>query len=161
MNGLQCKQRWIAGVYCRSKRWTRWIFASTTCKLQWRSEVVANGSCSWFANGIKTKQRIALQMDGEMQVSTADRSVGHDDYDNGRRANSNGDGRTMLLMVKINYMWVSFTRKVNRKQKHWWHCKTKVKSKCLCLLEIEVLDTMIDDEGENQLRLGVIYEQIG
>ena len=68
--------------------------------------------------GSKQKQRIALQMDGEMQVSTADRSVGHDDYDNGRRANINGDGRTMLLMVKINYVWVSFTRKVNRKQKH-------------------------------------------
>ena len=27
----------------------------------------------------------------------------------------------------------------------------------LGLLKIELLDTMIDDEGENQLRLGVIY----
>ena len=58
--------------------------------------------------------------EGEEQksVSTADRSVGHDDYYNRRRANSNDDRRTMLLVVKINYVWVSFTRKVDRNQKH-------------------------------------------
>ena len=49
---------------------------------------------------------------------------------------------------------------IGSKQNNGLHCKWTVKSRCL--LMIEALNTMIDDvqieiEGENQLRLGVIY----
>ena len=85
-------------------------------------------------------------------MSAEVRSVGHDDNDNGRRANCNDDRRWWRMdhAADLQMGW---------KQKQRITLRTKLESRCL--LQIEVLDTMIDDEGENQLRLGVIYLQIG
>ena len=86
-------------------------------------------------------------------MSTVDRSVGHDEYLHRRRANCNDD-RRLWRMDHAGDLQMGW------KQNNGLHCKWTVKRRCL--LKIEVLNTTIDEvqiesQGENQLRLGVIY----
>ena len=122
-------------------------------KAGWKATAIG---CDWLAQWITANERIAFQNEGERQVSTEDRSVGQHDSHNGRRTNCNDDRRSLRIDNSAD-------SQIGSKQNNELRCKWTVKSRCL--LKIEVLNTMIDEvqidsEGENELRLGVIYEQI-
>ena len=75
-----------------------------------------------------------MQTAGEKQVSTEDRSVGHDDYLHRGRTNCNDDRRSWRMDNSAD-------SQIGSKQNNGLHCKLRVKSRCL--LKIEVLNTII------------------
>ena len=55
----------------------------------------------------------------------------------------------------MNYVWVSFISKFDQKEKERITLLTRVKRKCLCLLNIEALNTTINHIDDVQITVTI------